>query len=154
MKRCFLFGLRDAPDAILPELIRVIASHVTEQQVGEFIVGAYGGFDHLAARAVAEVRKQYPHIRLVLLQPYHPAVRLVLLPEGFDEGWYPNGMERVPPRLAIVRANRCAIDSAACIIAYVWQAASNARNELEYAMKRQECPITLIQSEGLFSLRL
>ena len=154
LKRCFLFGHRDAPDVLLPELIRVITTHVTEHQVGEFIVGAYGGFDHLAARAAAEVKKRYPHIRLVLLQSYHPVVRSVPLPEAFDEGWYPDGMESVPPRLAIVRANRYAIDCADCIIAYVWQAASNARNQLEYAQKRFALPITLIQRDGLSSRRL
>ena len=154
LKRCFLFGHREASEVLLPELIRVVTAHVAEEQVGEFIVGSYGGFDRLAARAVAAVKKQYPQIRLVQLQPYHPAVRAVLLPEGFDEGWYPEGMESVPPRLAIVRANRHAIDYADYIIAYVWHAASNARNELEYAQKRPALSITLIRRDGLSSRRL
>jgi len=144
LKRCFMFGHRDATDAIMPELIRAITRCIVEEQVGEFIVGSYGGFDHLAAGAAAEVKKQHPHVRLVLLQPYHPTARKVPLPQGFDEGWYPDGMETVPLRLAIVRANRRAIDCADCVIAYVWQTASNARNELEYAQKRR-IPITLIQ---------
>lgn len=143
-KKCFMFGHRDATDVLMPELVRVITRYVEEEQVGEFIVGSYGGFDHLAARAAAEVKKYHPHVRLVLLLPYHPAVRAAALPEGFDESWYPDGMENVPPRLAIVRANRRAIDCADCVIAYVWQTASNARNALEYAQKRR-IPITLIQ---------
>jgi len=44
-------------------------------------------------------------------------------------------MERVPKRLAIVRANRYMIEHSDYLIAYVWHPASNARELLEYAQK-------------------
>jgi hypothetical protein len=75
---------------------------------------------------------------LSLLLPYHPAERLIALPPGFDSTFYPPGMENVPRRLAIVRANRYMVDHADYLIAYVWHAASNARTLLEYAKKREE----------------
>ena len=59
------------------------------------------------------------------------------LPPGFDNTFYPHGMEKVPRRLAIVRANRYMIDHADYLIAYVWHPGSNARNFLEYAQKRE-----------------
>jgi len=40
--------------------------------------------------------------------------------------------------VAIVRANRYAVDHADALIAYVWHTASNARNLLEYAEKKAE----------------
>ena len=141
----------------MPELTRLIISHIVEDHVEEFVIGNYGGFDRLAARAAAEVKKQYPQIRLVQLQPYLPSEKKEPLPQGFDGGWYPDGMETVPPRYAIVRANRAAIDQADCLIAYVWHTASNAQSMLEYAQKRAQnhpLQITLIDRSGLSSRKL
>ena len=71
----------------------------------EFVVGQYGAFDKMAASCLAEAKKAHPELRLVLLLPYHPSERAVALPAGFDGRFYPPGMEAVPRRLAIVRAN-------------------------------------------------
>ena len=66
------------------------------------------------------------------------------LPPGFDNTFYPHGMEKVPRRLAIVRANRYMIDHADYLIAYVWHPGSNAKNLLEYAKKREKCNLIII----------
>ena len=47
------------------------------------------------------------------------------------------GMERVPRRMAIARANRAAVDGASYLIAYAVHAASNARALTEYARRRE-----------------
>jgi len=149
--KCFLIGHREATDELIPKLIQVIETHVIEYHVEEFIVGTYGGFDHAAARALAVVKQRHPHIRLILLLPYHPTKRTVQLPKHFDNSWYPEGLESVPPRFAIIRANCYAIDHADCLIAYVWHAASNARNALEYAQRHAESHglrITLVGHDG------
>ena len=59
----------------------------------------------MAAGCLVEAKTNHPGLRLVLLLPYHPAERPVALPAGFDGSFYPPGMEQVPRRLAIVRAN-------------------------------------------------
>lgn len=59
----------------------------------------------MAAGCLVEAKNNYPGLRLVLLLPYHPAERSVALPRGSDASFYPPGMEKVPRRLAIVRAN-------------------------------------------------
>lgn len=46
-------------------------------------------------------------------------------------------MEKVPRRLAIVRANRYVVDHVDYLIAYAWHSASNARELAEYAQKRE-----------------
>lgn len=51
-KTCFFIGHRDAPDSLLPFLITEVERQVTECHVREFVVGHYGNFDALAARAV------------------------------------------------------------------------------------------------------
>ena len=69
--------------------------------------------------------------------PYHPAERPIPVPDGFDSTYYPPGMENVPRKVAIVRANRYMVDHTDFLIAYAWHPASNARDLLEYARKRE-----------------
>lgn len=138
MKSCFFIGHREASSELLPVLRQTIEKHICEYGVTEFIVGGYGAFDHLAASAVILLKQQYPQITLSLLIPYHPAERPIETPPGFDNTYYPPGMENVPRRLAIVRANRYMVDHVDYLIAYVWHPASNARDLVEYAKKREQ----------------
>lgn len=137
MKSCFFIGHREASDEILPELTNAVKQHIVIHGVTEFIVGNYGGFDHMAVKVLTEAKKKYPEIQLFLLTPYHPAERTAELPSGFDNVYYPPGMEKVPRRIAIIRANRYVIDHTDYLIAYAWHPASNARNLVEYACRRR-----------------
>ena len=132
-KSCFFIGHREASEEIYTDLRAAVEQHIVEFGVTEFIVGHYGGFDKLAARAVIEAKKTHPEVTLTLLLPYHPAERPMTAPEGFDGTYYPPDMERVPRRVAIVRANRYMVDHVYYLIAYAWHPASNARELVEYA---------------------
>ena len=136
-KSCFFIGHREATSELLPALKQTVAEHISEYGVTEFIVGGYGGFDHLAAEVVISLKQQYPQITLSLLIPYHPVERPIETPPGFDNTYYPPGMEKVPRKLAIVRANRYMVENVDYLIAYAWHPASNARNLVEYAEKRK-----------------
>ena len=138
MKSCFFIGHRETSGEIYPALYAAVEQHILEYGVTEFIVGHYGGFDRLAASAVKEAKRFYPKVRLTLLLPYHPAERPIPTPDGFDGTFYPPGMESVPRKVAIVRANRYVVDHVDCLIAYAWHPASNARELVEYAQKRQQ----------------
>ena len=105
MKPCFLIGHRDVPGELREKLARAIDEAIVRNDVTEFVVGQYGAFDRMAAGCLAEAKKAHPELRLLLLLPYHPVERPVDLPQGFDASFYPPGMEQVPRRLAIVRAN-------------------------------------------------
>ena len=125
-------------EEICPALYAAVEQHILEYGVTEFIVGHYGGFDRLAASAVKEAKRFYPEVKLILLLPYHPAERPIPMIEGFDGTFYPPGMESVPRKVAIVRANRYVVDHVDYLIAYAWHPASNARELVEYAQKRQQ----------------
>lgn len=137
-KSCFFIGHREASEEIYPALYAAVEQHILEYGVTEFIVGHYGGFDRLAASAVKEAKHFYPEVRLTLLVPYHPAERPDPTPDGFDGTFYPFGMENVPPKVAIVRANRYVVDSVDYLIAYAWHPASNAWKLIEYAKRRKK----------------
>ena len=138
MKSCFFIGHREASTEVFPALLKAVEQHIVEYGVTEFIVGNYGGFDHMAAKAVIAAKKQLPGIALSMLIPYHPAERPLEPPQGFDNTFYPPGMEKIPRRLAIVRANHYMVDHVDYLIAYVWHPASNARDLVGYAKKREQ----------------
>lgn len=138
MKSCFFIGHRDTPDTVLAELIILLERLIVEENVGCFYVGQYGSFDRIAAAAVKRLKKQYPFITLMLLLLYHPAERPIPAPPGFDGTYYPEGMETVPKRYAILRANKQMIKRTDWLVAYVCHPASNARNILEYAQRQEK----------------
>lgn len=146
-KRCFLIGHHDAPESIYPALQREIERHITELGVTEFIVGHYGNFGRMAARALVEAKQAHPEISLWLLLPYHPAEQKVEAPEGFDGSFYPEGMEKVPRRVAIVKANQYVVNHVSHIIAYVCYTFGNTGKLLNYA-RIKHLAISLIQSDA------
>ena len=137
MKSCFFIGHREASSEVLPALMDAIEHHIVEYGVTEFVVGNYGGFDRMAAKALIAAKEHHPNITLSMLIPYHPAERPIELPQGFDNTFYPPGMEKVPRKIAIVQANRYMIDHVDYLIAYAWHPASNARELVAYARKRE-----------------
>lgn len=146
MSSCFFIGHREAPETLMGELAAEVERHITEYGVTDFVVGRYGRFDGMAAKCVKAAKKRHPEVTLTLLLPYHPYDRPTPTPPGFDGTFYPPGMETVPKRAAIVRANRYMVANSDYLIAYVWHSVSNARDLLEYARKlekKEQIKITL-----------
>lgn len=121
-----------------PALTAAVERHITEYSVTSFMVGRYGNFDKLAARVVIDAKKRHPEVTLTLLLPYHPFDRPIPVPVGFDGTFYPPGMETVPKRAAIIKANYYMADHSSHLIAYAWHPASNARDLVEYAQTREK----------------
>ncbi len=138
IKNCFLIGHREASNMVFHPLVEAVKQHISEYGVTEFVVGCYGNFDQLAAEAVRQAQKTYPQVTLIRLLPYYPTdCQLQALP-GLEHTFYPPGMEEVPKRFAIVKANRYMVDHADYLIAYVHHPASNAKKLLEYAQRREK----------------
>lgn len=150
-KTCFFIGHHDCSNKIYSELERRTTEHIVEHGATEFIVGNYGNFDRLAAKAVISAKQLNPQIKLFLLLPYNPAERPVETPINFDGTIYPDGMENVPRRIAVVRANRYMVERSDYLIAYAWRAGSNATKLAEYAKSREKkglIRVTLIECEN------
>ena len=138
MSTCFFIGHREAPDVLLDKLSAEVERHITEYGVTDFVVGRYGRFDALAAKCVKVAKKRHPEVTLTLLLPYHPYDRPTSTPPGFDGTFYPPGMETVPKRAAIVRANQYVVDNSDYLIAYVRHSVSNAWDLVEYAKRSKK----------------
>ena len=137
-KSCFFIGHREADERMLPSLELVVDRLITEENVRYFYVGGYGGFDRIATAAVKRTKQKYPDITLMLVLPYHPAERPTEAPNGFDGTYHPEGLENTPRRYAIVRTNQILVDTCDWLVCFVRHGASNSRNLLEYARRREE----------------
>ena len=127
---CFFIGHREANESLLPRLELEIERLITEKQVRYFYVGGYGGFDGIAATAVKRIKQKH--------LPYHPAERPIEKPPDYDGTYYPEGLEKTPRPFAIVKANQLMMDSCEWLICYMRHGASNSRNFLEYAQRREK----------------
>lgn len=127
--------------------MEAVEQHIVEYGVTEFFVGHYGRFDALAAHAVKDAKKRHPEVTLTLLLPYHPFDRPTPIPKGFDSTFYPPGMETVPKKIAIVRANRYMADTCNFLIAYVWHPGSNALELTDYARRKGKPHIAYLPRE-------
>ena len=135
MKSCFFIGHREADERLLPVLKGVIEGLITEERVTCFYVGGYGGFDRIVASSLRYAKQCHMGITLMLVLPYHPADCPRELPYGFDGTYYPEGLEKVPRKYAIVKANEIMAKQSDWLVAYVRHGASNSRKILDIAQK-------------------
>ena len=100
-KSCFFIGHRETPEEIYPVLCAAVEEHIVRYGVTEFIVGRYGCFDGLAAKAVKTTKQTHPEVELTLLLPYHPAERPIPVPDGFDSTYFLRGWKMSLVRLLL-----------------------------------------------------
>ena len=134
---CFFIGHRDTPLSIIPKLRETVERHITEYGVTEFVVGRYGNFDRLAAQALMEAKQRHPEIRLTLLLPYYDPTKPLEMPIGFDGSLYPDGLEHIPRRAAIIQANQYMVRYSNYLIAYDAGRIGNTRKLVEFARHRE-----------------
>ena len=133
---CFFIGNRYTPNEIKESLVETVEKHITEYKVTIFVVGHYGAFDNMVIGVLREAKKQHNDIELYLLAPY-ALTQQIDTPDGFNGTLYPEGMEKVPYRLAIPQANKYMVQNSDYLIAYCHHI-GNTRNIVEYAQKREK----------------
>lgn len=138
MATCFLVGHHTIPEDITDRLDDAIERHITMNAVEEFVVGHYGAFDRLAARLLCHAKRRYPSILLTLLIPYHPGECVIELPKRFDRSFYPPGMETVPRRFAIIRANQYMVRNSDYLICYDRGYVGNTRELVALARRLEQ----------------
>lgn len=136
-KDCFFIGHHDTKDDIYPLLLDAVERHICEYGVTDSYAGHYGNFDYMAAKAVMELKKKHPHIHLTLVLPYHPAIRPIEKPDGYNSTYYSWEGERIPKRLAIVKTNQRMVDDSDYLIACAFHFLGGSGQIVEYAKKRE-----------------
>ena len=135
-KTCFFIGSRHTTENVRESLKQAVETHITEYGVTHFTVGRYGNFDRMVQGVLMEAKQQYENIHLYLLAPYALTQKEIEAPKGFDGTIYPDGLEKVPFRLAIVQANRITIKNSDYLIAH--PGVGNSGKIVEFAQRREK----------------
>lgn len=99
-----------------------------------FYLGGYGAFDSLAFTVLKNLKKTYPHIRIVLVLAY---LNRNIDASGYDVTLYP-ALEKTPPRFAISKRNEKMVDMADTVVAYVTHNWGGAAKTLQYAERKKK----------------
>lgn len=145
MCACTFFGHRDCPDSIRPQLRVTLEALINNRGVDVFYVGNQGQFDRIVRTVLRELQEKYPHIRYAVVLAYLPAET-----DGIDCGddtMFPEGMESVHPRYAIVRRNQWLIHNSEFVVCYVRHAWGGAYRNMVCAMRRQKYVVNLWEGQ-------
>lgn len=114
--------------------LRKVCTELICHGAKEFLLGGYGPFDFLCAEVLRDLKKQHPHIRLILVLPY---LNSSMLTDGYDETVYPT-LESVPKRFAISRRNEWMVCESDVVVAYVIRGFGGAAKTLDYAHRKKK----------------
>ena len=134
MKTTFCGHKEVADREVVERWLYETCTKLIENGTDEFYLGGYGGFDHLCAAVLRDLKKSYPRIRLILILPY---LNSSMITDGYDETLYPP-LESVPRRFAISRRNEWMVRECDVVVAYVTHGWGGAAKTLEYARRKKK----------------
>ncbi len=136
---CFIGHSRIYSGVTFEQLAEAVERHIVEYSVTDFLVGNYGQFDRMSARAVKAAKARHPGVHLYLMLPYRSELGRPLPDrEGYDNFVYPQEMEGVPHKFAIPRLNQLMVQDSDYAIAYVRFTWGGVYTTLEYAQRREQ----------------
>ena len=139
MAVCTFFGHRDSPSSVKTSLYAAIEQLICNQRVDTFYVGTQGSFDRMVYGALVELRQRYSHIKVYRVLAY--------MPKSSDadsaDTIFPESIEKVHPRYAIVHRNNWMIDRSDYVICYVTHPTGGASQAVERAKKNGKTIIAI-----------
>lgn len=132
-KRCCFCGHRDASNEIITSLKEKIEYLITQKEVNQFYIGEQGNFDQLSIKTLYHLKKKYQEIHITTVLAYFPNHKK----EHNSDTLYPEGLELIPPKYAILYRNRWMIDHSDYMIAYVHRSYGGAAKMLSYAQQKK-----------------
>ncbi len=113
---CTFFGHWDTPAMVWEKLRLLLKDLIENKNVDTFYVGNQGNFDFMVRKSLEGLKREYPHINYAVVLAYITGDGSGL---GYKDSIYPEGLENVPPKYAIVKRNRWMIDRADYVVVYV-----------------------------------
>lgn len=108
-----------------------------------FYVGNQGKFDAIAASVLADLKIIFPHINYYIVLAYLPTKSDNYNLRNYDVTIYPEGLERVPPKYAIIKRNAWMIDQADYVVTHVRNSIGNAHTFKTMAEKKGKIIISI-----------
>ncbi len=146
MSSCTFFGHYHLSREIKPKLKETIRKLIVEYNVTDFYLGDKGAFDSMATECVIELSEEYPHIKYSIMLAYMPGKKdpFAKYPENTV---YPEGLEKVPPKFAIIGRNKIMAEKSDYAIVYIYHF-GGAANAAEYADKKGVKIINISNEDG------
>ena len=116
---CTFFGHRDAGKEIESKLCKVVVNLIENEKVTNFYVGNNGQFDFLVRKNLKRLKKSYPQIDYAVVLAYMPREEKETELYDYSDTIFPDGLENVPPRFAIVKRNEWMIKNSDYVVTYV-----------------------------------
>ena len=106
-------------DCTLPvSVVKTKIRDMINSGVRQFLNGGMGAFDAICARAVYELKEDFPYIESILVIPYLNFK--CLFAHLFDGSIYPEGLENYHYKAAINKRNDYMLDSSDVALCYVY----------------------------------
>lgn len=136
---CSLFGNSDASNSIKPLVYDAIINLIKNEKVDTFLIGNNGNFDRITKAILTELYDTYPHIKITVCLAYLPTNQDADLTFTV----YPEGLESVPKRFAIIRRNQWMIEQSQFVVIYMKHTCSNTAKIAEIAETKNKRMIYL-----------
>ena len=134
-------GHSDTSYDIEPILKETIENLITNFNANLFYIGTHGNFDTMAKKCIIQLKQNYPHIKYYCVLAYIP--RRINESIDYSDTIFPSGIEKAPPKFAIIQRNNWMIENAEIVICYVRHTFSNSSKFLKIAQKKEKIIINL-----------
>lgn len=124
MKSCTFFGHRHIYEKIEVAL-ETLLMKLIENNVSIFYIGSQGDFDHIVINILKSLKNIYPHICYYVVLAYIPTEKNNHITDNYENTIYPDGLEFVPPKYAILKRNRWMIENSDYVVFYNKNSLSN-----------------------------
>lgn len=119
MAACIFFGHRDCPDEVSDALKQALKDLIEKQSADIFYVGNNGNFDRMVYSALVSAKDVYPYIRYAVVLAYMPTGHPSAAKYSFSETLFPENLETVPKRFAILERNKWLLKHSDYVVTYV-----------------------------------
>lgn len=140
-KVCCAFGHRKIFMNVDEVLQKIIDQLITQMNVSTFLTGGMGKFDDLFSAAIRRKKKEYPHLQLVLILPYHSSKlnkQKDYYETRFDSIIIPEELMGIHYKSAIKMRNRWMIEQSDYVLGYVYRDFGGAHEAMKYAAKQKK----------------
>lgn len=131
----FVGHSRMSPSTRLTRQVDAAIQNLICKGCKRFYNGGYGVFDLLCAERLSEIKKSYPDVESILVQPYPSRYVNKAVLRLYDQTLYP-GLEDCPQKFAIIYRNRWMVEQSDAAVAYVRRDWGGAARTLEYARRK------------------
>ena len=144
MKVCTFFGHRDAPWTIEPELHKTLRHLISKMNVDTFYVGNQGQFDRMVQHHLQILANDFPYIRCFIV--LHQLPTATASHKSSCLSLFPEGLEDVHPKYALVHRNRWMVQQADIVVSYVLHDWGGAAQFTAYARRQGKLVLNLAEN--------